>query len=98
MGRLLKRLQKPKTGKKKVSFILSEQTIEKLEELRELVGYQNKSEFVEKLLDFALIELEKELKKANIFPKKEEKSEEKTGDLIASDLPTKFQSGEGYIE
>jgi len=98
MGRLLKRLQKPKTGKKKVSFIFSEQTIEKLEELRELIGYQNKSEFVEKLLDFALTELEKELKKANVLPKKEEKLEEKTGDLTASDLPTKFQSGEGYIE
>jgi len=90
MGRLLKRIQKPKIKKKKVSFIFTEQTLKELEELQKQVGYQNKSEFVEKLLKFALEELKKELKKKRTTLKKEENQE----DLTVPEVADRFSSEE----
>jgi len=69
MGKLLKRLKVPKTEKKKVSLLISEEILKRMEELRRKVGNITKSEFVERLLEYSLSELEKELKKEN----KEEK-------------------------
>lgn len=73
MGRLLKRIQPTKEKRKKTSFILSERILEKLETLQEELGYQNKSKFVEVLLEFALEELERELNKEKKKKNKEEK-------------------------
>jgi len=69
MGKLLKRLKVPKTEKKKVSLFISEEILKRMEELRGKVGNITKSEFVERLLEYSLSELERELKKEN----KEEK-------------------------
>ena len=68
-----------KTEKRKVSFMLAEQTLKKLEELQGQVNCKNKSEFIEKLLEFALEELEKELRRNKTVHKKEEKVEELGG-------------------
>ena len=77
MGRLLKRIQPAKEKRKKVSFMISEKILEKLENLQEKLGYQNKSKFVEILLEFVLEELERELNRAKREEEIEEKKEEK---------------------
>lgn len=69
MSKLLKRLKSEKEVKRKVSFLISEKLLERLEELMSELNYSNKSKFVEQLLDYALGELERELKRT----KKEEK-------------------------
>jgi metal-responsive CopG/Arc/MetJ family transcriptional regulator len=69
VSKLLKRLKSEKKVKRKVSFLISEKLLERLEELMSELNYSNKSKFVEQLLDYALGELERELKRT----KKEEK-------------------------
>jgi len=76
MGRLLKRLKVQKVKKKKVSLLISEELLERLEKVRNEINYPNKGEFVEKLLDYALSELERELNRAKKSENKEEKQEE----------------------
>lgn len=88
MGRLLKRIQPAKEKRKKVSFMISEKILEKLEGLQEELGYQNKSKFVEVLLEFALEELERELRREKREEKREEKLEPKRVELE----PTDFQA------
>jgi len=78
MGRLLKRLKVQKIKKKKVSLLISEELLERLEKVRNEINYPSKGEFVEKLLDYALSELERELNQV----KKSENNEEKQEELI----------------
>lgn len=65
MSRLLNRLKVKRFKKKKVSFVLSENILEDIENLRAQLNVENKSLFIEKLLEYAIEELKKELKKEN---------------------------------
>ncbi len=96
MGKLLKRIQVRKVEKKKVSFMISQETLKKLEKLQEQVGYRNKSEFIEKLLEYALEELERELKRSQVRAKVEEKQEEIKEESTVQSLTPKFQSDSLY--
>lgn len=86
MGRLLKRIQPTKEKRKKVSFMISEKVLEKLENLQEELGYQNKSKFVEVLLEFALEELERELRREKREENREEKLETNKEELESTDF------------
>jgi len=76
--RKLVELLQPKQGKekKKVNLYLSTEIWEEIEKYAQTYGYgKRKSEFVEKLLDYALGELRK-LEKKKEATKKEEKKED----------------------
>jgi len=91
MGRLLRRIQKTRIKKRKVSFMLPEQLLKKMDELQEQIECQSRSDFVEKLLEFALEKLEGELRKVEKVSKEEEKLEEERENLIAPRTEAKFK-------